>query len=423
MRPYVQLLWGNHDYFKLWLSGAISQLGDWFNTIVLMSLVSIYTDGSGLAVSLFLLARIVPPLVITPYAGVLADRFNRKQIMILADVLRAIVVLMFLLGTGRDTLGLIYILTVAQFTLTALYEPARSAILPNLVKHDDLIIANTIGSITWSAMLAIGALVGGIVAGALGMAVALVIDAVTYLLSAILTLRIKSYHAPVANSTATSATSSSQSNQFIEGLRYARAHPDVAMALLVKAGGRFGSTEAVMTIFATQIFASRLNSETSLGILYGALGIGAVAGPLILNYVHDGSVRQMQRAIAWGFMLLVLGWGVVSQAPALLIVAVGLAIRSMGGSANWTYSSAIIQHRANDAFMGRMFSLETSLMNLIGIVSTIGTGLLIDWVGAGNVHAVAGVLAVTNLVPLAVWIVLVRFSEAQRGKLSLAGSV
>ena len=97
MGLYIRLLRNNRDYTKLWLAGAVSQMGDWFNVIVLLSLVSKYTNGSGLAVSLFLLARIIPPLLVTPYAGVLADRLNRKTILIVTDVLRTVIVLMFLL--------------------------------------------------------------------------------------------------------------------------------------------------------------------------------------------------------------------------------------------------------------------------------------------------------------------------------------
>jgi len=416
MTTYINLLRTNSDYTKLWLSGAVSQIGDWFNVIVLLALVSEYTDGSGLAVSLFLLARIVPPLLITPYAGVLADKLNRKTILIVTDILRAIIVLMFLLSTGAETLWLIYVLTTAQFSLTAIFEPAKSAILPNLVEHKDIITANTIGSITWSAMLAIGALLGGIVAGALGITVALIIDALTYLLSALLTLRIQSYQQPVAE--IKSSKVQVKPNQIIEGLRYARANPQVAMSLIVKAGGAVGSTDTLMTIFATQIFVT-MNSggEASLGLMYGTTGIGAVLGPILLNRFHDGSNAQMRKAILWGFTLLTLGWVIIGQASALWIVALGLGVRAMGGSANWTYSSAMIQQTTDDQYLGRMFSLETTLMHTIGILSTIGTGALIDSLGTGQVHIVAWIIAGLSLIPLIGWWLLTQYTSKHTSRL------
>lgn len=402
MQPYIKLIRENRDYTKLWLAGGVSQMGDWFNVIVLLALVSDYSNGSGLAVSLFLLARIIPPLLVTPYAGVLADRLNRKTILIVTDILRAIIVLLFLFTTGAETLWLIYVLTVAQFALSAVFEPAKSAILPNIVGRDDIITANTIGSITWSAMLAMGALTGGIVAGALGVTVALVIDSLTYLLSAVLTSRIQSYEQTTVIKTATEQTH--EPNQILEGLRYAKANPQVAITLLVKAGGSLGSTETIMTLFATQIFVT-MNSggEASLGLLYGATGIGAVIGPLLLNRFHDGTLRRMQHAILWGFALIVIGWVILSQATMLWIVALGLGFRAMGGSANWTYSSAILQQTAADDYLGRMFSLETLMIQIVAVISTIGTGALIDMLGVEQIYMVTLIIAGLNLIPLAGW--------------------
>lgn len=402
MQPYIKLIRENHDYTKLWLAGAVSQMGDWFNVIVLLALVSDYSNGSGLAVSLFLLARIIPPLLVTPYAGVLADRLNRKTILIVTDILRAIIVLLFLFTTGAETLWLIYVLTVAQFALSAVFEPAKSAILPNIVGRDDIITANTIGSITWSAMLAMGALTGGLVAGALGVTAALVIDSLTYLLSAVLTSRIQSYEQTTVIKTTTERTH--EPNQILEGLRYAKANPQVAITLLVKAGGSLGSTETIMTLFATQIFVT-MNSggEASLGLLYGATGIGAVIGPLLLNRFHDGTSRRMQHAILWGFVLIVIGWAILSQAAMLWIVALGLGFRAMGGSANWTYSSAILQQTAADDYLGRMFSLETLMIQIVAVVSTIGTGALIDVLGVDRIYMVTLIIAGLNLLPLAGW--------------------
>ena len=97
MSRYMQLLRNNPNYAYLWVSRMISLLGDWFNTIVLSALVNEYSGGSGLAISMFLMARFLPALVIGPYAGVLVDRFDRKRLLIYSDVLRTGVVLMYLL--------------------------------------------------------------------------------------------------------------------------------------------------------------------------------------------------------------------------------------------------------------------------------------------------------------------------------------
>ncbi|MBZ0288128.1 MAG: MFS transporter, partial [Anaerolineae bacterium] len=164
MPGYINLLRNNKDFSRLWLAQVVSLLVDWFNTVALSALVSQYTDGSGLAISGLLIARFLPPLIVSPFAGVLVDRFDRKRLLIASDVLRACIVLLLLFAGGRDQLWLIYLMTVFQFILSAVFEPGRSAILPSLVTGNDLLRANTLSNVTWSAMLAVGAIVGGVVA-------------------------------------------------------------------------------------------------------------------------------------------------------------------------------------------------------------------------------------------------------------------
>src|SRR5258706_9694825 len=118
---YTELLRKNPSYLRLWMAQAVSLLGDWFTTIALSALVAHYTNGSGVAVSLLLLSRIIPQLAVGPLAGVLVDRLNRKHLLIFSDMLRTGIVLMFLTITGPDRLWLIYILSALQFSLSALF--------------------------------------------------------------------------------------------------------------------------------------------------------------------------------------------------------------------------------------------------------------------------------------------------------------
>ena len=133
----------------------------------------------------------LPPFVFSPLAGLVADRFSRKQIMIVSDILRVLIVLGFLLVDSAAEAWLIYVLTAAQFIVSTFYYPASAAVLPSLLKgKDDLLLANTLGSITWSAMLAVGAALGGATAAIFGVQIALLIDAATFAVSALLIARI-----------------------------------------------------------------------------------------------------------------------------------------------------------------------------------------------------------------------------------------
>jgi MFS family permease len=176
MSDYFKLLRENPDFTRLWLAQVVSLFGDWFSLIVLSALVAQYSAGTewtGLAVSGFLLAHFVPPLILSPWAGVLVDRFDRKRILILSDVSRAVVVALLLLANSPDRLWLIYVLTVIQFALSTVFEPGRSAIMPSLIPNKDLVAANTLSSITWSVMLAVGAITGGVIASLFGTTAAL----------------------------------------------------------------------------------------------------------------------------------------------------------------------------------------------------------------------------------------------------------
>ena len=129
---YVELLRGNRSFRQVWLGQVVSQLGDWFDTIALYTII-LHLTGSGRAVGLLLVARFVPSFLVGSLSGVVADRFSRHSIMIISDLLRAVVVLGFLFVRRADQLWIIYVLTVVQLALSTFFEPAKTAIIPSIV--------------------------------------------------------------------------------------------------------------------------------------------------------------------------------------------------------------------------------------------------------------------------------------------------
>jgi len=376
LKDYRRVI-GTHTGFRLlWSAQVISLLGDWFNTIALSVLVADFTDGSGLAISLFLLARFLPPLVLSPFAGVLVDRFNRQQILIWCNVLRTFVVLGFLLATTPDRLWIIYVLTLIQFSLSSLFEPGQNAITPSLVPRDDLVIANTLASVTWSVMLALGAIIGGLISAVFGITAALVIDAGTFALAGFLISRIEV--PPSAPRVALTEEDENESGSFWDGVRYLRRNPATAATVLVKGGGSIGNTDTLMTVFATQLFILGGSGQLSLGIMYSVFGLGAFIGPFITNRFNDGSIPRMYNLILVGFMLAAVAWVVIGGGATLLIVSLGLGMRAMGGSINWTYSSVVIQKSVPDRYLGRVFSMDFAFFQFTTVLSTILHGGIID---------------------------------------------
>lgn len=378
MQSYIRLVRDNPNFAILWFAQIISLLGDWFNTIALSVLVAQYSGGSGVAISIYLMLRFLPELLFGPFAGMLVDRFDRKYILVYCNFFRMFIVAGFLLASTPDRLWLIYLLTIFQFIMSSMFEPAQGAIMPALVKRVDLVKANTISSITWSVMLAVGAIVGGIVAQLLGTQVSLMIGASTFGLASLLLTRIN-----VPRSERIAQHKGKSDGSILEGIRFVRQHPNIGAALMVKAGGSIGNMDTLMTLYATQIFIIGSGGQLSLGILYSAFGLGAFLGPMVMNRVNDGSIRRMSTLILLGFLLMTIGWGLLGVFQSFMLIILGIGIRAMGSSINWTYSTVIVQKSAPDAFLGRMFSLDFAGFQLITVISIMGHGWLADYTRSG----------------------------------------
>ena len=402
MRQYLTLLQQRPQFRYLWLAAVVSFAGDWFNTIATVILVNRYTD-STVAVGALFIARALPPFLLSPLAGVVADRFSRKKVLITTDVIRAFIVLGFLLVDGPEDAWLIYTLTVAQFVISAFFEPARAAILPSLIEgRDELLLGNTLSSITWSAMLTLGAALGGIVAGVFGVPTALIIDSASFLLSAALIWRIQA--APREESI---GEMSSGWQDMIDGFRYVRHHPRTGLTASVKALTQIGSPDIMIAVYAAQIFTFGEDGALALGLLYAAAGLGAILGPLAANFFVDGTTRTLQNAIGLAFVAVSLGWLLFGWAPSLPIAMAALLLRHMGGSTNWTYSNVLLQLRVPDRFLGRVFALDFALFTLAMALSVWVSGLILDNTGL-DPRQLSFLLALGSLLPLLPWIWLNR---------------
>ena len=136
MGSYLELLKKNQNFRNLWLATLISYTGDWFNLLASAALIANLTD-SGTAISYLFLARFLPLFFLSPFTGVFADRYDRKWILIVADLLRAVTVLGFLIVYFTRQTWLLYLLTVIQFSLSALFAPTHAAVIHEQ-DHDGL---------------------------------------------------------------------------------------------------------------------------------------------------------------------------------------------------------------------------------------------------------------------------------------------
>ncbi len=424
MQEYITLLRKNANYRNLWFGSLISQLGDWFNLIAAAGLIARLTD-SGVAVSALFLARFLPLFLFSPLAGVLADRYDRRKIMIISDLLRAVTVASFLLIRSPDQVWLFYFLTILQFTLSALFTPARSAVLANVVAKEDLVKANALDSLTWSSMLALGAFVGGVVAGLFGAAVAFAADAATFLLSAWFVSHIML--PPVNRRT---AAQSGGWLQFIDGLRYLRHEPYVLGISLTKAGGAlvWGAINVVEIAFAEKVFSLDLGpigkalnltdmAAATLGAIYFATGLGTGLGPIFMRRWLGDQPRRLMFGITLGFALLTIGLFGLGIAPTLPFYLTATVVRTVGTGVLWVFSAALLQMVVPNQVRGRVFAFEFAMLTLTQSISIFSAGYMMDSMGF-DVRQVALTMAVASVVVFLFWLM---FYLASRSRISSQG--
>lgn len=398
---YIELLRRNPAFRNLWLGQVVSQMGDWFDTIALYTIILNLT-GSGRNVGLLMVARFVPSFVFGPVSGVIADRFSRRTIMILSDVLRAFVVLGFLFVRRPDQVWMIYVLTVLQLIFSTFFEPARTAALPSIVSDRELLPANAISSVTWSAMLTIGAAIGGVVTGWFGTDAAFILDSFSYVLSAIFIACIRFPKRPPREKTKLTLGKLLGITQTIEGVRYVKDRPRVLAFLLVKpAWGLGGGILTLLAVFGEKIFPVGKNAATGIGVLFAARGIGTAVGPIVARRVAGENRQRMQVAIGISFLIGGVFYALFGSTTSFLFALLVLGIAHTGGSILWVFSTVLLQRDVEDSFRGRVFAAELALLTLTMAASNYLTGELLDrwrlsprWVtvGIGAFFVIPGIL-------------------------------
>ena len=409
---YLELLQNNPNFRQIWLGQVVSQMGDWFNTIALYSIVLTLT-GSGRAVGLVLVARFLPTVFVGPLAGVVADRYSRRTIMIVSDLLRAVVVLGFLLIHRPDQVWLIYVLTVTQLVSSSFFEPARSAAIPSIVEKRELLAANAIGAVTWSSMLTLGAAIGGLITGVFGTNAAFVLDSVTYLVSAALIATVTLPKRPMRVKSKLTISKALGITDIFEGVHYVMQRPRVFALLMVKsAWGLGGGTLALLAVFGEKIFPIRGNGATGIGVLYAARGIGTAIGPIVSRRFAGESQQSMQTAIGLSFLIGGVFYIAFGVSTSFALALVMLVIAHAGGSTLWVNSTVLLQRVVEDNFRGRVFAADFALLTLTMAMSNYATGEMLDRFGFSP-RAVTIAIGVLFLVPAVLWFVTQRWWNEQ----------
>ncbi len=385
---YFGLLRSNAQFRRLWAAQLISELGDWFYSLAIYDLL-LETTGSGQALSYAIILQLLPWFAMTPVAGYLADRFPRRHLMIVADVVRAFVVLGLLMVRTASDLWLLYTLLGFEVIFAAIFEPARGALLPNLTEPEEILPANALSSATWSFALAVGGALGGAVAALLGRPVAFLLNSLSFLASAYLIKRIR-----VVETHQASAHLALQHRTLAplrEGARYIGQNPKVVALVLSKAGlGIVGGALLLLAVVGEKTFPIAGQGALAMGLLYGARGAGAGLGPVLGDHLTGGLEYRMWKSIGISFFILGASYVAFGHAPNLLLATLAAFTAHMGGSNIWVVSTALLQINTTDRFRGRVFAVDFGLNTLTAAISTYAVGFGLDRWGMSAMKLAAG---------------------------------
>jgi MFS family permease len=375
---YWGLINGNRNFRNLWFGQIVSLMGDWFNLIATAILTAQLTN-SGLAVGALFVIRALAQFVTGPFGGVLADRFNRKWILIWTDVARAFIVLGFLLVRDASQVWLLYTLTALQLGISGVFFPTKDAILPDVVSEEQIGTANALASTTWSTMLALGAFLGGQVTGMWGIAPAIVLDALSYLLSAWFIGRM-TYTQTTARAE-TAFTPGLIFQQYFQGLGYLSRHKDIFIIAIQKASlmlGVSGFNEVLQVELSSKVFVVGEGGSTSLGWLYAIVGVGTGVSPIIARWATGDRERALRYAILAGYGIALIGLAIMYPISSLGMVLAGTFLRGFGIAMIWVFSTTLLLKKLPNEVRGRVFGTEFALLTLAGAIGSGLGGYLLD---------------------------------------------
>jgi predicted MFS family arabinose efflux permease len=398
LRASLSLLRRNRDFRSLFFASVISLGGDWFLWVAINGLIYEATH-KALYVGLAILAQEFAFFLASPIGGVLADRVDRRKLMIVCDLARAVVCVAFLL-VGRDTIWLAYVLLPLLATFAAPFDPAFSAATPNVVEPEDLPAANALNGSLWGTMLAVGAGLGGLISAKFGADTAFVVDAVSFLVSAALLMSIRRRFSE-ARSEVREHPSAIEATR--ETWRFARRDHRVLSLLAVKFGfGAAAGLLALIPVMALDVFKA---GNVGFGILMAARGVGALIGPFLGHRIAGPGHRRLFPAIGLSLGVFGLGYIALGAAPSLAIAAVTICVAHLGGGSQWMLSTYGLQVLVPDHVRGRIFGFDYMLVTLSLAVSAVVASAVADHIGAPITVSILGGVA---LIWAAVWFSLSR---------------
>ncbi|WP_433827089.1 MFS transporter [Actinoplanes sp. CA-015351] len=402
MPQALSVLTRNRDFRRLFSAELVVFGADWFVMVPLLVLLPELT-GSGVWGAMVLAADTGINALLLPYTGTIADRLDRRKILIAANLASFLAVLLLFAVRTPDTAWLAIVAVGAMAVAKAFYSPAASAALPNVVDPEDLAAANTVAGSAWGTMTVVGASLGGVVSTLFGPYVCFAVTAALLLAGTVLTSLIRRpLQAPRSG-----GEQEPTMRALVEALRYIGARPRLRALVTVKSAVGLGN--GVLTVFPL-IAVAHGAGALGAGLLFALRGAGALVGPLLMRPVLNRP-SWLLPGLALSMGLYGIGYLGVAFSPWFPLVLVLVFVAHFAGGTNWILSNYALQSEVPDELRGRVFATDMMLATLAIAISQLGAGAVIDHVDQRFV--LAGCAAIT-LIYAIVWRIATRRLAAPR---------
>lgn len=381
---YMQLLRRNQSFRRLWIGQVISELGNWFNFIAALGLVRVVSHAAPEVTTLLLLARLVPFTLFSPLAGAFVDRWSRRRVMIVTDLLRVVVALGFLLVRRPEDLWIAYVCTALLSFFGTFFEAAKNAAVPNITGERDLLAGNALMFSSRFLLMSLGAALGGWTSSKVGYSAAFIINAVSFLLSAYSVWLVPEEETKQASTVAVKKEKTSVYSGYWsdirEGWSYIITHAPVATILLVNIvwaiGG--GAINLILDRLGALVFADEygLGADAAIGVLYFANGLGLFVGMMIARRVGIYFAAKNRTIGFIGWSLFVQGFFVALMGvmPTLWLASLNLFISRILLGAEFAVQETLLMRLVPDYLRGRVSTTDRASEMLIWTFSTAVAG-------------------------------------------------
>ena len=389
---FIQILRSNPNCRYTWMGQIVSEIGDHFNNIAVLSL-ALSHSGSGMAVAGVMIARALPAIVAGPLAGVTLDRFDRKRIMIASDLTRFVIALGFVFCVDRQDNTLLYLLSAILMFASPFFTAGRASILPTITTKDELHTANSLTQTTMWATTAAGAYLGGHSVHTFGFRAAFLFNAVSFLASALAISRLKPVTGGFQVPRDPNAKPRKPWQDYADGLRYLRSVPLLFGIAMISVGWATGggAAQILFSLFGEKVFN---RGPGGTGDVWGSAACGLIVGGFIAHRIAKRlQFPDYKKLISVVYVIHGAAYVIFSQmenyAAALGFIALSRASVAISSVLN---SSQLLRHTANE-YRGRVLATTETLSWATQMLSMAGAGLASQSYSPRTIGAVAGILS------------------------------